>query len=192
MTYLFYANSDNKAAVSILSDLSDLSKGLVNAEFLSPDSELETFCSTHDLSRYSGVINLDLCGYGDTIVFTVRGRKSAFTRFTDTKKALYVSYLPECEEVRIFRKFRLPVLSLAIVPKWDVQYLKALSLFGPDRLLGQPPEFALILSQMEVSGKTHETDAKAMKQVYDYIYEAMTSPEPRQKNFLRRLIDELF
>ena len=184
MSYLFFTKICNKAAASILSDLS-LSKSTVNAELLMPESEdeCETFCSTHDLSKYSGVINLDLCGYGDTIVFTVRGRKSAFTRFF-TDKAQYLRYFPEGPEVSIFRKFHLPVLTLAIVPRWDVQYLKALA------SLGHTPEFDMILSQMEVSSKIHERDPKAMKQVYDYLFEAMTAPEIAvRKNFLRRIIE---
>ena len=156
------------------------------SEFLFiPESGALSFCESHNMQNYSGVIYLDLCGYGDTIVINVKGKKSAFSRFINDK-AKYVKYLPDDENILTFRKFRLPVLNLSIVPKWDVQYLKALASFS-DGIFGRPPEFDMILSQMEVSGKTQEADPEAMSQVYDYLFEAITAPEATHKNFLRRL-----
>ena len=188
--YLFCTSSGNKASVSILNRLSkSLDKGSdfdSESEFLIiPESGALSFCESHNMKTYSGVIYLDLCGYGDSIVFTIKGKKSAFERFINDK-AQYVKYLPEDENVIMFRKFRVPVLSLAIVPRWDVQYLKALASFG-DGLLGRPPEFDMILSQMEVSGKTQEENPQAMNQVYDYLLESITKPEITHKNFIRRL-----
>ena len=186
--YLFCTRSDNKASVRILSDLRKALelRNVASAEFLLiKESGVLSFCESHDMQNYSGVIYLDLCGYGDSIVFTIKGRKSAFTRFINDK-AQYVKFLPDDENVNMFRKFRVPVLSLAIVPRWDVQYLKALASFG-DGLFGRPPEFDLILSQMEVSGKTQEENPEAMTQVYNYLLGSITAPEIKHKNFLRRL-----
>ena len=187
--YLFCTRSDNKASVSILSNLSKkLEVRSIDSEsefLITNESGVLSFCESHDMQNYSGVIYLDLCGYGDSIVFTIKGRKSAFTRFINDK-ARYVKYLPDDENILTFRKFRVPVLSLAIVPRWDVQYLKALAAFG-DGLFGRPPEFDMILSQMEVSNKTQEANPKAMSQVYDYLLESITKPEITHKNFLRRL-----
>ena len=186
--YLFCTRSDNKASVRILSDLRKALelRNVASAEFLLINEPgVLSFCESHNMQNYSGVIYLDLCGYGDSIVFTIKGRKSAFEKFINDK-AQYVKYLPDDENILTFRKFRVPVLNLSIVPRWDVQYLKALAAFG-DGLFGRPPEFDMILSQMEVSGKTHEMNPESMSQVYDYLLESITKPEITHKNFLRRL-----
>ena len=80
------------------------------------------------------------------------------------------------------------------MPKWDVQYLRALAAFG-DGLLGRPPEFYMILSDMEVTQTIHNNakdspeyvDELAMMKVYDYLLDAMTSDESDSRFSFMRL-----
>ena len=103
-----------------------------------------------------------------------------------------MKYLPDTD-ANIFRKSHVPTLSVSIVPKWDVQYLRALASFG-EGLLGRPPEFYMILSQMEITQTFHNgpkdnpeyVDELAMMKVYDYILDAMTTDEEISKFSLRR------
>ena len=199
-----YGANDNMAAVCILIDLCrELDSHKIYAEFVLTDHEESnhegalSFCQTHDMKAYSGIINLDLCGYGDSIVYAVRGGKSAFRKFMNNK-AQQVKYLPEGDDV-VFRKFRVPVMSLAIVLKWDVQYLKALAAFG-DGLLGRPPEFDMILSQMEVTSTMHcgskdnpeFIDSQAMQKVHDYLIESMTMTSDTESFTLAKYLREVF
>ena len=180
--------NDNMAAACILIDLChELNSRNIRADFLLADGEetghsgAEFFARSHEIKKYGGIINLDLCGYGDVIV--INGKLKKFTDRKILKKhdAETVKYLPESDDV-IFRKCRVPVISVSIVPKWDVQYLKALALFG-DGLLGRPPEFHMILSQMEIAQTFHNgskdspefVDEAAMKKIHDFILDAMTA-----------------
>ena len=107
-----------------------------------------------------------------------------------------MKYLPESDDV-IFRK-HVPTVSVSIVPKWDVQYLRALASFG-EGLLGRPPEFYMILSQMEITQTFHNNakdspeyvDDLAMTKVYDYLLDAMTNSETEPKFSFKQLIRRL-
>lgn len=186
--------NDNMAAVCILIDLClELTSKNIHADFLLTDGEedghsgAEFYAGFHDLKEYSGIINLDLCGYGDVIV--INGKIPKFTNREILKKynAEVVKYLPESDDI-IFRKSHVPAISVSIVPKWDVQYLKALASFG-EGFLGRPPEFYMILSEMEITQTFHNgpkdspefVDENAMKKVYDYFIDAMTTNE-NEKN----------
>ena len=192
-----FGANDNMAAVCILIELAKK----IPASFALLDGEedghtgAKFFAENCGIKNFSGVVNLDLCGYGDNIVVNAKGKN--LERFTAREvlsrhNAQTVKFLPE-NDGSIFRKYRVPVLSVSIVPKWDVQYLKALASFG-ERLLGQPPEFDLILSQMEITQTIHNGEkdspefvqADAMQKVYDYLYDAMTR-EYQPRNFFRRL-----
>ena len=186
--------NDNMSSVCILIDLCrELTTKNIHADCVLTDGEedghsgAELYAQTNNLKKYSGIINLDLCGYGDVIV--VKGKLPKFTARNLLKKhnAEAVRYLPESDDV-IFRKYHVPTLSVSIVPKWDVQYLKALASFG-EGLLGRPPEFYMILSQMEISQTFHNNskdspefvEEPAMKKVYDYLLDAITTNEESQK-----------
>lgn len=192
--------NDNMSSVCVLIDLCRaLTLRNIHADFVFTDGEednhlgAEFYARTHDLKNHSGIINLDLCGYGDVIV--VKGKLNKFTASSLLKKhnAELVKYLPESDDV-IFRKTHVPILSVSIVPKWDVQYLKALAAFG-EGLLGRPPEFYMILSQMEITQTFHNgpkdntefVDEAAMMKVYEYLVEAMTTDEPKPKFSFRQL-----
>lgn len=200
-----FGANDNMAAVCILIDLYHaLNEKGIHADFLFTDGEedkhsgAELFSRTHDLKKYSCIINLDLCGYGDVIV--INGKHKRFTSRTLVKKhnAEFVKYLPESDDV-IFRKSHVPVISISIVPKWDVQYLKALAAFG-EGLLGRPPEFYMILSDMEVTQTFHNNakdspefvDEHAMMKVYDYLLDAMTANETESKFSFMKFFGKIF
>ena len=143
----------------------------------------------------SAVVNLDMCGYGDTLTVYPHGstRKPGISAFCD--KALLkkhngciVKYLPESDD-RCFSSRRQPVLSLAMMPKWDVGYLDALATYN-DCLLGKPPEFEMILGQLEVITTMHGAlrdglkwiQPAAMRNVLDYLLDAVEAP-PSAKFF---------
>ena len=199
-----YGANDNTASVCVLIDLClELSSRNICADFVFTDGEennhsgAEFFARTHDIKKYSGIINLDLCGYGDFIV--INGKLKRFTAHELLKKhnAELVKFLPESDDV-IFRKSHVPTLSVAIVPKWDVQYLRALASFG-DGILGRPPEFFMILSQMEITQTFHNgakdspefVQEAAMTKVYDYLLEAMTTDEKSSKFSFMQLLRRL-
>ncbi len=195
--------NDNMSSVCILIDLCHALTGEnIHADFVFTDGEedghsgAKFYAGTHNLKEYSCIINLDLCGYGDVIV--IHGKHKRFTSRILMKKhnAETVKYLPESDDV-IYRKSHVPTLSISVVPKWDVQYLRALASFG-EGILGRPPEFYMILSDMEVTQTFHNgskdspefVDELAMKRVYDYLIEAMTTNETQSKfsfmNLFRR------
>ena len=192
--------NDNMASVCILVDLCHaLTAEKIRADFLLTDGEedsyagAELFTTTYELKQYSGIINLDLCGYGDSIV--IQGRLPSFTARSLLKKhdAVIVKYLPESDDV-VFRKYHVPTLSVSIVPKWDVQYLKALASFS-EGILGRPPEFFMILSQMEITQTFHNgskdspefVDELAMQKIHDYLLDAVMSRETTAKFSLKNL-----
>ena len=196
-----YGANDNMASVCILIDLYHaLNAKNIHADFVLTDGEedkhsgAEFFLRTHDLRKYSGIINLDLCGYGDVIVLNGNVRKFTSRSLIARHNAEPVKYLPESDNV-IFRKAHVPVISVSIVPKWDVQYLRALAAFG-EGLLGRPPEFYMILSDMEVTQTIHNNakdspeyvDELAMMKVYDYLLDAMTTTEPETGFSFMRLL----
>ena len=200
-----YRNSpganDNMASVCILIDLCrTLTLRNIHADFVFTDGEednhsgAEFYARTHDLKKYSGIINLDLCGYGDVIVLNGKLKKFTARNLLKKHNAELVKYLPDTD-ANIFRKSHVPTLSVSIVPKWDVQYLRALASFG-EGLLGRPPEFYMILSQMEITQTFHNgpkdnpeyVDELAMMKVYDYILDAMTTDEEISKFSLRRFL----
>ena len=195
--------NDNMSSVCVLIDLRQaLSAKNIRADFLFSDGEednhsgAEFFAANSDIKKYTGIINLDLCGYGDVIV--VHGRLHKFTArsLLARHNAESVKYLPESDDV-IFRKYA-PTVSVSIVPKWDVQYLRALASFG-EGLLGRPPEFYMILSQMEITQTFHNNakdspeyvDDLAMTKVYDYLLDAMTNSETEPKFSFKQLIRRL-
>ncbi len=199
-----FGANDNAAALCILIELAKtLRKENHPARFAFFDGE-ETgnagsrlYVSSMDRNDITGVVNLDICGYGDTIAVCDRGnaKKESVRSFCREKilenhNGLLVKYLPPSDDGSFSGK-RVPAISVAIVPHWDIQYLKALSHFGSG-LLGQPPEFDMILSQMEVTTTMHGgyrdtpewVEPKAMTRVYDYLMEALHAPADEKKRFL--------
>ena len=89
-----------------------------------------------------------------------------------------------------FSTRRQPVLSIAVMPKWDTRYLDAMAAQGSG-LLGRTPEFKMMVGQMEVATTMHGgfrdavkwVQPEAMQQVYDYLLEALCAPPPPPKRF---------
>ena len=79
-------------------------------------------------------------------------------------------------------------MSLCVVPRWDIQYLKAMATYG-DGFLGRPPEFDMMMGQMEVSTTMHGgyrdhpdyVESEAMSQIYGYLSEAVAAPPAGRK-----------
>lgn len=184
--------NDNAAAVSILLALAKrLRAEGKTAEFAFFDAEEQKragsklYVQELEKGSVTGVVNLDLCGYGDTLVLLDKGylKRSALRAFADKKRlerqdARVVKYLPESDDVS-FRSSHIPTLSLAIVPRWDVQYLNTLATFGGG-FLGRTPEFEMILGQMEVCSTMHGNyrdtldgvQESAMQRVFSFLLEA--------------------
>ena len=95
----------------------------------------------------------------------------------DKHNGQVLKYLPKSDEVS-FAGSRIPTMSLCVVPRWDIQYLKAMATYG-DGFLGRPPEFDMMLEQMEVITTMHGgyrdnpqyVEEDAMMQVYGYLLE---------------------
>lgn len=195
-----FGANDNAAAVCILLDLAHTLQGQgATAEFAFFDAEEEKRAGSRlymqqlEKGSVTAVVNLDLCGYGDTIVLFDKGcaAKPAMRPFCSkaiqkAHGAQLVKYLPESDDAS-FRASRIPTLSVAIVPRWDVQYLNALSTYGGG-LIGQPPEFEMMMSQMEVSTTMHggfrdtpeHVQPKAMQRIYDYLLDAFHTEPTRR------------
>ena len=198
--------NDNAAALCILIDLAkDLKEKGHPARFAFFDGE-ETGCSgsrlyvscldsqDHRRQDLTGVVNLDVCGFGDTIAICGKGNenKPVFRPFCqklllDRYNAQVLKYLPKSDEAS-FAGSRIPALSLCAIPRWDIQYLKAMATYG-DGFLGRPPEFDMMMGQMEVSTTMHGgyrdhpdyVESEAMSQIYGYLSEAVAAPPAGRK-----------
>jgi len=196
--------NDNSAAVCILIELAKELKqhSKLSATFAFFDGEetkhlgSKLYVSGMDINNISAVINLDICGYGDTIAVYCHGNtnKSPIRNFCDKALLLrhngqLVKYLPESDDIA-FNGTHLPIINVAIMPKWDARNLKTLATYN-DNILGKPPEFEMILGQMEVITTMHggfrdkisTVQPIAMHQVYDYLYDSITSPLSEKKWF---------
>ena len=191
-----YGVNDNAAGVCILIELAKFLKSKnMNAHFVLFDGEEQQnagskhFVSTMNRTEITGVINLDVCGYGNHIVIYGKGheKKKVFSNFCNKAfmkehNATIVNYLPPSDDIS-FSGSNIPTLSIAIVPYWDIQYLKTLGTYGGG-ILGRPPEFNMILSEMDVMSTLHGgykdsiewIEPEAMKRVYDYLSVALSCP----------------
>ena len=194
--------NDNAAAVCILIELArELQQRGVPATIAFFDGE-ESGHSGAKLfedgrtREVSCVVNLDMCGYGDTIAVYARGseKRAGARPFCDKQRlknhnALLVPYMPEGDNV-CFSTRRQPVVSIAVMPRWDTKYLTAMAAQGSG-LLGRTPEFKQMLGQMEVAATMHGgykdavkwVEPEAMQKLHDYLLEAMTAPVPPKKLF---------
>lgn len=199
-----FGANDNAASLCILIELAKaLKEKDISARIAFFDGE-ETgnagsrlFASSKELDTITGVVNLDICGFGDTIAVYDRGnakkepvRSFCSKSILNSHNGLLVKYLPPSDEASFTGK-RLPAISIAIVPHWDIQYLNSLSHMGSS-FLGKPPEFDMILSQMEVTTTMHGgyrdspewVQQEAMSRVYHYLLDAATTPPEKKKGWL--------
>ena len=197
--------NDNAAAVCILLTLAcTLEKEGISARFAFFDGEEQgnsgskLYVSKMDRDSIAGVINLDVCGYGDTLVICGKGheKKPVFQPFCCREilkkyNGMLLKYLPKSDDAS-FSGRKIPVLSMAMVPRWDVQYLKALATYG-DGLLGRPPEYDMMFEQMEVTTTMHGgyrdsaewIEPETMEKMYTYLLEAVHTPAPDAKKRFR-------
>lgn len=194
--------NDNAAAVCILIELAKtLREKGVRAAFAFFDGEEtgHTGAKLFEAERtreFSVILNLDVCGYGDTITVYAKGgeKKPAAAVFCDKKRLAahhgrMVRYIPEGDEC-CFHSRRQPVLSMAIMPQWDAKYLDAVAAHGSG-LLGRPPEVQMMLADMEVMSTMHGgfrdkvqwVQPAAMQQVYDFLLDALCAPPTPAKRF---------
>ncbi|MDD6716266.1 MAG: M28 family peptidase [Firmicutes bacterium] len=190
--------NDNAAAACILIDLyQELLERHIPAWFAFFDGEenghlgSKLYCDCMEPEDPKAAVNLDLCGFGDTIVLNAAGAElsKAFYPFCCRESlrssgAQKVKFLPESDDV-ILRKGHLPTLSVSVVPRWDLQYLKSLSAMG-EGLLGRSPEFKMIISSMEVCSTMHggyrdneeAVNPDNMRKVLDFLIRVVTGPVP--------------
>lgn len=189
--------NDNGAAVCILAELAKtLKEEGIPARFAFFDGEengnsgSRLYAASMERQLLSGVINLDVCGYGDSLAISGKGheKKPVFRPFChksllERYNGHIVKFLPKSDDAS-FARTKLPVLSLAMVPRWDIQYLNALAAYG-EGLLGRPPEFDMILEQMEVSTTMHGgyrdalewIEPEAMENVFQFLLEGIREQE---------------
>ena len=192
-----FGANDNAAAVCILLQLaSELAERNIPARFAFFDGEesgntgSKLYVSETSRDKLTGVINLDLCGYGDTIAVYGSGneRKAALAPFCEKgflkqHNGQLVKYLPPGDNSS-FSRIGIPALSIAVVPAWDIRFLKALASYGGNLFGHTTPEFDMIIQQMEVTSTIHGgprdtpewIDEKAMQQVHDYLLEGISKP----------------
>lgn len=199
-----FGANDNAASLCILIELAKaLREKEIPARFAFFDGEesgntgSRLFASSQEMDTITGVINLDVCGYGDTIAVYDRGnakkepiRSFCSKKILDSHNGLLVKYLPPSDESSFTGK-RIPAISIAIIPHWDIQYLNALSRMGVSNIF-RTPEFDLILSQMEVTTTMHGgyrdspewVEKEAMTRVYNYLLESVLTVPEKKKKFL--------
>lgn len=199
--------NDNASSVCILIELAkQLQREGFAARFAFFDAEeyenggSKLYVSLLDPEEITGVVNLDVCGYGDQVVVYGKGneKKPVFASFThkpilEKYRGSIVKYLPPSDNDS-FSRTTTPAISIAAVPYWDIQYLKTLASYGGG-LLGRPPEFYMILGEMDVITTMHGgakdgvewVEADAMQRVYDYIYEAIHTKVTPSRNPLKSL-----
>lgn len=192
--------NDNAAALCILIELAKTFRAKrIPAAFCFLDAEEEKHLGARlfenrQEQEFSVIINLDMCGYGDTIALYAKGgaHKPAAAVFFDKNRmkihnVRQVRYIPEGDEC-CFQSRRQPVLSMAVMPAWDINYLDAIAFHGSG-MLGRPPEIEMMLGEMEVSSTMHGgwrdkvewVQPDAMKQVYDFLLDAVCAPPPAKR-----------
>lgn len=199
-----FGANDNAAAICILIKLAkELKERHIPARFAFFDGEetgnsgSKLYAVNADRDTVTGVINLDLCGYGDTIAIYGKGneKKTALAPFCGKSflkkhNGQLVKYLPPSDDTS-FSQSGIPALSLAVVPAWDIKFLKALASYGGNLFGHTTPEFDMIVHQMEITSTIHGghrdapewIDSKAMKQVYDYLLEGILKPPAVKSGF---------
>lgn len=192
--------NDNGAALCILIQLAvTLKEEGIPAKFAFFDGEemgnsgSRLYVSLADRQTLSGVINLDVCGYGDSLVICGKGheKKPVFRSFCQKSllgrhQGHIVKFLPKSDDSS-FSRMKLPTLSLAAMPRWDIQYLNALASYG-EGLFGRPPEFELILGQMEVTSTMHGgyrdtlewIERGTMENVYAFLLEGIRQQKSKE------------
>ncbi|MDO5401861.1 MAG: M28 family peptidase [Eubacteriales bacterium] len=198
--------NDNAASVCILIDLAlELRRRNIPARFVFFDGEENKlagsrhFIENIDRSLITAAINLDLCGFGDAMTIYSHGKKhgSCYTLEPFMRKEIFekyngqlVNYLPKSDDASLISA-KIPTLAISVMPRSDVAFLKALATYN-NGILGKPPEYGMMIDQMEISTTMHggyRDDLKwlenaSMDMVYNFLLEAVgTKPETVKKRW---------
>lgn len=198
--------NDNTASVCILIELAlEFTRQGIPARFAFFDGEENKLAGSKfyvnqiDRSLITGAINLDLCGFGDAMTIYSHGKKPGsimalepFMRkeLLELYHGQLVSYLPKSDDYSL-SSAKIPALGISVMPRTDVAFLKALATYD-NGILGKPPEYAMMIDQMEISTTMHGgyrddskwLDDETMDFVYQYLLKAAsTKPEKVKKRF---------
>lgn len=199
--------NDNASSLCILIELAKaFEQENICADFAFFDGEengnsgSKLYIAEMNANSISAVVNLDVCGYGSNLVIHANGyeKKPVFSNFCNKElleahQVQLVDYLPPSDD-RVFSKKGIPALSIAVVPYWDIQYLKTLASYGSG-ILGRPPEFNMILGEMDVMNTMHGgqkdsvewIEPEAMESVYHYLLEGIKIPITEKKKRINLL-----
>lgn len=145
-------------------------------------------CSSEEVA---GMVNLDVCGYGDTLCVRCMKKTPLLRNFTD-KARLHrfdgeeVCYLPDSDD-KTFTKAHIPALSVAMLPRWDSAILPALKDYA-NGFLGIPPELREQVASMEIMSTLHGgprdnpsyLSEAAMRRVLDFLLDALNAPPEKR------------
>ena len=145
-------------------------------------------CSSEEVA---GIVNLDVCGYGDTLCVRCMKKTPLLRNFTDKARLRRfdgeeVCYLPDSDD-KTFTKAHIPALSVAMLPRWDSAILPALKDYA-NGFLGIPPELREQVASMEIMSTLHGgprdnpsyLSEAAMRRVLDFLLDALNAPEQKR------------
>ena len=137
--------------------------------------------------QVAGMVNLDVCGYGDTLCVRCMKKTPLLRNFTDKARLRRldgeeVCYLPDSDD-KTFTKGHIPALSVAMLPRWDSAILPALKDYA-NGFLGIPPELREQVASMEIMSTLHGgprdnpgyLSEAAMRRVLDFVLDALNAP----------------
>lgn len=145
-------------------------------------------CSSEEVA---GMVNLEVCGYGDTLCVRCMKKTPLLRNFTDKARLRRfdgeeVCYLPDSDD-KTFTKAHIPALSVAMLPRWDSAILPALKDYA-NGFLGIPPELREQVASMEIMSTLHGgprdnpsyLSEAAMRRVLDFLLDALNAPEQKR------------
>ena len=145
-------------------------------------------CSSEEVA---GMVNLDVCGYGDTLCVRCMKKTPLLRNFTDKARLRRfdgeeVCYLPDSDD-KTFTKAHIPALSVAMLPRWDSAILPALKDYA-NGFLGIPPELREQVASMEIMSTLHGgprdnpsyLSEAAMRRALDFLLDALNAPEQKR------------
>lgn len=145
-------------------------------------------CSSEEAA---GMVNLDVCGYGDTLCVRCMKKTPLLRNFTDKARLRRfdgeeVCYLPDSDD-KTFTKAHIPALSVAMLPRWDSAILPALKDYA-NGFLGIPPELREQVASMEIMSTLHGgprdnpsyLSEAAMRRVLDFLLDALNAPPEKR------------
>lgn len=195
--------NDNAAAVCILLALAEeLKRRGIAAEIVFFDGEetgmtgSKLYARSMDRQNITGMVNLDMCGYGDTVVVRRKKNDRALAPFFDKQRlkrfsGREVNYLPPSDDASFIAE-RMGTANIAVMPEWDAAFMPALDQYASFSL-GIPPELRQQMAQLEIMSTLHGgvrdkvecVQDSAMQLAYDFVLDALTAPP--EKGFFARL-----